>query len=48
LTQADAAEAFRNRAGFLDLLIRVNDRERLVPLDAAPHERAKKRCRAGQ
>jgi hypothetical protein len=26
----------------------VNDHERLVPLDAAPHERADERCRAGQ
>jgi hypothetical protein len=48
LTRADVAAAFHNLAGFLDLLIRVNDRERLVPLDAAPRERAKERCRAGQ
>jgi hypothetical protein len=48
LTLADGAEAFRNLAGFLDLLVRVNDRERLVPLDAAPRERAKERRRAGQ
>jgi hypothetical protein len=48
LTRANAAEALRNLAGFLDLLIRVNDRERLVPLDVAPRERARERCRAGQ
>ena len=48
LTRADAAEAFRNLGGFLDLLIRVNDRERLVPLEAAARERPKEHCRAGQ
>ena len=48
LTRADATEAFRNLGGFLDLLIRVNDRERLVPLEVVARKRAKEHCRAGQ
>ena len=34
LSRPDAAEALRNLTGFLELLMRINEREKLVPDEA--------------
>jgi hypothetical protein len=47
LSDAEATEAFHNLAGFLGVLIRVNERERLVPtvVDAPDHTEGRRRAR---
>ena len=47
LSDAGATEAFHNLAGFLGVLIRVNERERLVPtvVDASDHTEGRRRAR---
>ena len=48
LSDADAVEAFHNLAGFLGVLIRVNERERLIPTVVEAPSAAKGRRRAGR
>ena len=38
LTQQEATEAFHNLTGFMSLLIKVNEREKIIPLSNIENE----------